>query len=616
MTGAVDFEEGFRVAIRGITSRPELNGRTGRITSVGDERCGVQMEGDSESNSGSPWSTPPATSISIKRTNLVLLKDEFDEALRRLAPSSLSQCVADVIAGTRHPGTCVSTLHNHVEDLSLWASDADIASVLAGPQCEALVEAMIASALQVGKTCAENFRGRGPIRVLRCNGCNTAYEGADCTHAEAPPRAPAPTGGAWDNLAMLAHNTMLQMALVTSLLRSCSASEEEKLLDLLVEEAPAGIKTKDWLMQQMVQGKVFAPHALLGVIDNCQATLPKCAHLAVSLLSLMVSRRPAALMATMDPEPWAKSMLRYLGDVFDRIKVVPCIVEEVYGVSQLVNCIPLLYHLGDWAEASVVLARHGLPASLATLCINMLHEVHAGRAQDKPLDMARFPELSGARCAVRGLFGDSGATLLRNRPQTFAIAALIEVQGRWQRQGVEVSRSTCPCAPPDELAATMSATERASYVEEVGTMWCEYLPRLDEVIEGTPEIAFVRPIAAALASGRRPSLPNHDVSLLRGPIHSHMTCALRGCMRTSAIDGGGLKRCNGGCGGLARYCCAEHQRAHWKQHKHFCRSQQQVTDDPEYAELLANFGHLRSAELGRRMREQSIEEINGRASVG
>ena len=85
-----------------------------------------------------------------------------------------------------------------------------------------------------------------------------------------------------------------------------------------------------------------------------------------------------------------------------------------------------------------------------------------------------------------------------------------------------------------------------------------------------------------------------------------MTCALRGCTRSSAADGGDLKICSGGCGGLARYCCGEHQREHWRQHKRFCRAQQKVSDDPSYAELLARFGDL----LCVAQTEQTIQQIN------
>ena len=30
-------------------------------------------------------------------------------------------------------------------------------------------------------------------------------------------------------------------------------------------------------------------------------------------------------------------------------------------------------------------------------------------------------------------------------------------------------------------------------------------------------------------------------------------------------------RCKGGCQGLARYCSAAHQKAHWERHKFFCK---------------------------------------------
>jgi hypothetical protein len=253
--------------------------------------------------------------------------------------------------------------------------------------------------------------------------------------------------------------------------------------------------------------------------------LPKCAHLAVSLRSMIAPRHPTAQIATMDAEPLAESISGYLQDVLARIRFTPCLVEEVYSVSQVLNIIPLLYHLGDWAEAKVVLARHKLPAIIASLSLNMLHEVHTGSAQDKPLDLARFPKLAGARCSIARMFGDSSASLLRNRPQTFAIAALIEVQGIWQRRGVDVSDSTCPCRPPEELAETMSVAERTNYVEAIGSMWKQYLPKLDALIEGAPEITFTRPIAAALASSMCPSLPDHAISLLRGPLHAHMACA-------------------------------------------------------------------------------------------
>jgi hypothetical protein len=68
--------------------------------------------------------------------------------------------------------------------------------------------------------------------------------------------------------------------------------------------------------------------------------------------------------------------------------------------------------------------------------------------------------------------------------------------------------------------------------------------------------------------------------LITGTGYTLMTCAQRGRTRVSATTGGELKRCSGGCGGLARYCCVEHQSEHWAQHKTFCKARQRVADDP------------------------------------
>lgn len=579
------FRKNHRVVIQGIVSRPELNGRPGVVEKEGEERCAVRTALDGET-------------ISIKCSNLKLFCDHSAVIIHALAASkTLGQFVDDVTAGTVEQE---GYHHNHASDLQIWASDADIAAVLAdGPKLEALVTAMSESVSLTAMNCSQqlkpHFALRGKIQVLRCIGCNTCYDGGLCTHEEAPPRMRLPSGGGFDTLADQAHSAMLRVELVTGLLRSCSMPDEEKLLDLLVVEAPAGAGD-DWFLQQMSVSRSFAPCALLAAIDSCTAILPKCAHLAVSLLSLLVSRRPAAMMAQMDAEPWAAALYRYLQPVFDRIKVIPCKVEEVYGVSQLIAVIPLLYHLSDWARAKEILARHDLPMVMASFAVHMVWLVGDGQVEDRPLDEATFPELAAARCSIARVFGGgAGARLLQDRPVTFAFAAVIELLGRWQYRGVDVSRLRCSCTPPEDIAPTLTARQRANYTETVGAMVTECMPKLDSIIARTPEIAFTKPIAEALARGVRPSLPRQDANLLRGPLHAHMTCGMPGCMRTTTVGGGALKQCNGGCSGLVRYCCTEHQRAHWPQHKRFCKNQQRVVDDPAYAAMIAEFGGMMSA---------------------
>ena len=189
--------------------------------------------------------------------------------------------------------------------------------------------------------------------------------------------------------------------------------------------------------------------------------------------------------------------------------------------------------------------------------------------RDAPPDQERFPELWGAQVSTGFCYG-AGVELMRSRPTTFAMACLVEVQARWQSRGVDVSGATCPCRPPPDVAERLSERERANYRERLADTWMEYLPRLTCLVEELPQLEYLKPIAAALAAAMKPSV-SKELALLSGPIHSCIACALPGCNAMARADGRPLQICSGGCGGLARYCCAEHQKAHWKQHKAFCQ---------------------------------------------
>lgn len=295
----------------------------------------------------------------------------------------------------------------------------------------------------------------------------------------------------------------------------------------------------------------------------------------MSLLGLLIARRPVQVLGLLDPEPTTKILHNYLMPIFDRIKIAPCYVEERFGTVELLNAIPVLFHLADWTEAVVHLPSSFLPQSLATLCINLLHLISdddAEHSADCPADLELFCELRGAIVHAATLYGN-GVQLMRQRPSTFAMACLLEVQGRWQDRLVPVSEATCPCSPPPEVASKLTARERANYTKKVADMWSEYLPRLEVVLARCPALAFLRPIATALAGSRKPSKPA-DGGLLHVALPACMACALPGCDRVTAADGSSLlKICNGGCGGLARYCCVEHQKEHWKSHKIFCKRQ-------------------------------------------
>ena len=205
--------------------------------------------------------------------------------------------------------------------------------------------------------------------------------------------------------------------------------------------------------------------------------------------------------------------------------------------------------------------------------MNLIHGLtdEGDDVADVPLEdlLEEWPELHGARSRLAGCFGHS--ELLRTRPGCFTVGCLVEVLGRWACRGVAVGAAKAPAQPPPELEATLPPRQRREYTETMQTMFAEYEPRMEALVRRAPALAVVRPIYAAIAHGARPQLPPVADSLLRGPLHAHMRCALPGCGRsTDAETGKALKLCSGGCGGLARYCSAAHARQHWPQHKHFC----------------------------------------------
>jgi len=61
------------------------------------------------------------------------------------------------------------------------------------------------------------------------------------------------------------------------------------------------------------------------------------------------------------------------------------------------------------------------------------------------------------------------------------------------------------------------------------------------------------------------------------------------CLKIRQADGKELMKCSGGCQGLARYCCREHQKAHWGRHK--VRLCEQVNRQPHVSPEGPTFLH-------------------------
>ena len=141
---------------------------------------------------------------------------------------------------------------------------------------------------------------------------------------------------------------------------------------------------------------------------------------------------------------------------------------------------------------------------------------------------------------------------------SFAALALAEVLGRWQLKGVAVIENEAGTGDPNETLQDA--------MQEYSANWEAAVARAPEAF------GSLRPVLQCLQRGGKPAHPLPG--LLRHPLlRASQGCSLPSCGRRDTAEGKPLRMCSGGCSGLSRYCCAEHAKAHWKQHKRFCKRQ-------------------------------------------
>ena len=358
------------------------------------------------------------------------------------------------------------------------------------------------------------------------------------------------------------------------------AQTKQRLVDRLLDECiPTDMSVPDYFVDRIKQG--LPPHPvplLVGAVDNCTSVFPKCAHSAVMLLSLLVSQRPANLFFLLDPKPVVAMASGYLRHVSTRVMNAECIVEEKFGITELLNIIPLLYYLADWHEAVPFLERYQLAAGVASLAINIVHSCHRDPAQDCSIreSVKQFPELHKAKIPLKGLYGadcQATAAALESNPLSFTAGVFVEILARWQRLGVPCNTQLIPQSDSTGELDPCTVAESLK----------EYLPKWKALAEAVPALAPISSLWKALASSRTPKVGG----VIRKSLQKiSMRCALPSCILTrSFTDGGPLKLCSGSCQGLARYCGAVHQREHHKQHSIFCRRQDPIDEDTRNFEM-------------------------------
>jgi hypothetical protein len=167
--------------------------------------------------------------------------------------------------------------------------------------------------------------------------------------------------------------TVVTLSIIANLLTKSNA---DKLVLLLTRERPGYALTEtqvvEWLHEGHVSSKPCVLPAIVGLIDNCSNAFPKVGQLAAGVVSLIICRRPAVALNTLDADMFITSAAQYLMKVFMLVHNTECRVELHFGVVAFLNILPALYHLGNWTAQHERLQRV-LVALLTTIFVNICH---------------------------------------------------------------------------------------------------------------------------------------------------------------------------------------------------------------------------------------------------
>ena len=105
-------------------------------------------------------------------------------------------------------------------------------------------------------------------------------------------------------------------------------------------------------------GREASPIHLFRLVSRCMP------------MSFALITQAAEVLGWLDPSPLSKALFSYFYEVSTLVCNPPCVVENWFGIADVLNALPLLYHLGNWPMAIASLAAQRVPGAL---CINMLH---------------------------------------------------------------------------------------------------------------------------------------------------------------------------------------------------------------------------------------------------
>uniref|UniRef100_A0A0G4EZ73 Uncharacterized protein n=1 Tax=Chromera velia CCMP2878 TaxID=1169474 RepID=A0A0G4EZ73_9ALVE len=347
--------------------------------------------------------------------------------------------------------------HLYMELLHDWAEPKDAVEAWgSGGKVRELTKALVQAILVSGQVLQDLKRGpmRGAQIKFACQGCNPSYEGGCCQSVTVPlPMIP-----------LIHHaNVLLSGALALLLWDSEELSEiQNEILSEILVEAPPGVNLPQFLQQSVVEGKPPVLPVLLGVVDNAQELAPKLALNALKLMSILVLRRPGPALQQMDELVLAEAIGRFSLYLLNLTRD-PCKVKTWFGMSYVLDILPLLYFLGMMTRGKKAVA---VIPNLVQILIAISEQLgsfnHDGEV-DVPFPVEEFGCLRTAFPATMTVHAKRSATsraLLETHPASFTAACVVELLHWWEIQGVPVRSCSVDAFPSKEEAKRMTKKER------------------------------------------------------------------------------------------------------------------------------------------------------------
>ena len=525
---------------------------------------------------------------------------DLQEKVKSLAPAKIDDLWArqEEESSTGDPQEIVcsrpvdpeSLTHIAAERLFDWCSDEQVSALLEDEKrLQSLVTELADAAFHLGFN-AQNLQrlfrqhrqkpnAKLPVLIVPCSGCNTPYDNGGCcrSSSDAPKheRADLETAFGKPSAAIVSHNLHRCVKLCALTANLLSKRHSYLLAKYMTPEPPVGMAASDFINQLAQSGKrgFVCVLQLFALLDNASHCFPKAAMYAGACLSLTVSRRPAQAFQLLDPDAMARVMVPYLKAVIKLVWNSECIFEEAYGVVAFINILPILYCFGDWKQIHRPMQKYKLVESITIATCHILNSVWNGVDDDRidvPLTylLGNMPALQSAVVFIDPRIKSK---VLKKNPMSWCVVASLEVLTKWASRGIPVGTECVPTVDTGSEVISDFLQETVQWIEE-GI--CEELRPL--ALRMMQDIIACR--QSTTKSSRDGNVNNNDdilnekeeeeEEMLLSKRMAKLAKRCAWCGKTS----GPISKCSGGCLGMAQYCCKQHQRKHWKQHKEFCRN--------------------------------------------